>query len=199
MINHQSLIINDLTHPPTTHQSTPPPTNQAPATMMEATSRPTATNATTRTPPGCLFIGLLSCCFQVGVEAHHRCNVSAGSSRAKRESDGGRATGNVGQSWRENRAFGPHQGDDPAKGNRTENVLPFCTWLATLTAPPIAWHRCLTIDSPSPVPPSSRRAGLVDPVEPLEEPRRGARPAMPMPVSATSMHGHRAVAAGSES
>src|SRR5207248_3036322 len=47
-----------------------------------------------------------------------------------------------------------------AAGSVTRKVEPAPTVDETLTSPPCAWTRCLTIARPSPVPPSSReRAG----------------------------------------
>ena len=43
-----------------------------------------------------------------------------------------------------------------ASGNRTSNADPFPTVLRTVTSPPIASTMCFTIESPSPVPPTSR-------------------------------------------
>src|SRR5262249_35047169 len=47
-----------------------------------------------------------------------------------------------------------------ARGRRTVNVLPSPTRLDAPTLPRSAWARCLTIDSPNPVPPTSRERAL---------------------------------------
>src|SRR5271165_1876661 len=48
----------------------------------------------------------------------------------------------------------------PARGSLTWKVVPWPSWLVAPTVPCMAWTRCLTIDSPRPVPPRARERAL---------------------------------------
>ena len=53
-----------------------------------------------------------------------------------------------------------HRGQEIWAGNRQANVVPCPSWLSTQTEPPCRCRMCLTIESPSPVPPCSRERAL---------------------------------------
>src|SRR5438874_10156362 len=54
----------------------------------------------------------------------------------------------------------PPSSPTAALGSRTVNFVPFPSVEVALTVPFMAWTRCFTIDSPNPVPPTSRDRAL---------------------------------------